>query len=66
MQRHIPKNFERYSAEVKRTGELVSSLSLKYSVSISRTFVRENEWVKGDSPLLRNVRLEAINCSVPI
>ena len=49
-----------YSTEIKRTGELVSNLSLKYGTSISRTFLRENDWRTYDSPLLRNVRAEAI------
>ena len=56
----ILEDFDRYALEVKRTGDLVSSLSLKYGVSVSRTFIREREWVKGDLPLLRNVRQEAI------
>ena len=56
----ILDDFERYSTEVKRTGELVSNLSLKHGVSISRTFIRGNEWVTGDSPLLRNAGEEAV------
>jgi len=34
---------EGYAAEVDRTGELVSCLSLKYGVSISRAFVEERD-----------------------
>ena len=49
-----------YSTEIKWTGELVSNLSLKYGTSISRTFLREDDWRNYDSPLLRNVRVEAI------
>ena len=49
-----------YSTEIKRTGELISALSLKYGVSISRIFVQEKDWQAGDSPLLRNVRAEGI------
>jgi uncharacterized protein len=33
-----------YSREMKRTGELVSSHSLKYNVSISRTYLRVVDW----------------------
>ena len=56
----VLEDYERYSTEIKNTGELVSNLSLKYGVSISRTFLKEQEWLNGDSPLLRNARREAI------
>lgn len=46
--------------EIRRTGEVTSRLSLEYGVSISRTFLREIDWLRGDSSLLRNVREEAI------
>jgi predicted nucleotidyltransferase len=49
-----------YSAEVERTGHLISELSLKYGVSVSRTFVSEQKWLSGESPFLNNVREEAI------
>lgn len=51
---------DRYGAEVERTGLIVSELSLKYGVSVSRTFVSERDWLKGESPFLTNVREEAI------
>jgi predicted nucleotidyltransferase len=51
---------DRYGAEVERTGQLISELSLKYGVSVSRTFVSEREWLGGESPFLTNVREEAI------
>jgi predicted nucleotidyltransferase len=53
-------HFDNYGAEIKRTSELDSTLSLKYGVTISLIFLRESEWLKGDTPLLRNVREEAI------
>ena len=49
-----------YSAEIKRTGELISYLSLAYNVSISRKFMKEDNWVEGDTALLRSVRAEAV------
>jgi predicted nucleotidyltransferase len=52
--------YERYGAELDRTSELVSSLSLRYGVSISVIFMREQEWREGDTPLLRNVGEEAL------
>ncbi len=52
--------YDRYSTEIERTSQLVSHLSLKYSVSISRVFVPEQKWLSYDSPFLRNVRAEAV------
>ena len=52
--------FDRYAREVNRTGALAADLSLKYSVTVSLVFLRENEWLKGESPFLANVRDEAI------
>ncbi|MGH9324326.1 MAG: nucleotidyltransferase domain-containing protein [Vicinamibacteria bacterium] len=49
-----------YGAEVERTGRLISELSLKYGVSVSRTFVSERDWLSGESPFLTNVREEAV------
>ena len=53
--------FDRYAQEVDRTGELASELSLKYGTSVSEVFVREAEWLHGDTPFLLNVREEAIS-----
>ncbi len=53
-------DFVLYSDEIRRSGGIISELSLKYGTSISRTFIRENRWRTYDSPLLRNVRAEAI------
>ena len=53
-------DYERYSLEIERTGELVSALSLKYGVSVSRKLVKESSWQSASSALLRNVRAEAI------
>jgi predicted nucleotidyltransferase len=56
----ILSEYARYSAEIERTGELVSTLSLKYGVSISRKFITKAQWDTLDSALLRNVRAEAV------
>jgi len=56
----VLNDYRSYGAEIDRTSELTSALSLKYRVSISTIFVRETEWRGGDTPLLRNVRQEAI------
>jgi predicted nucleotidyltransferase len=52
--------FDRYAHEVNRTGALAADLSLKYGVTVSLVFLREQEWLKGDTPFLSNVRDEAI------
>ncbi len=56
----ILEEYDRYSAEIGRTSQLISSLCLKYSVSLSRVFVSEEKWRSYDSPFLRNARAEAI------
>ena len=56
----VLQDFSSYGAEVDRTAELAAELSLKYGVSISQVFLREREWLSADSPVLRNVREEAI------
>ena len=53
-------NFTSYGAEISRSGYLASELSLKYSVSISRVFMREPEWFNKETPFLLNVREEAV------
>jgi predicted nucleotidyltransferase len=52
--------FDRYAQEVDRTGALAADLSLTYGVSVSLVFMREPEWLRGDTPFLLNVREEAI------
>lgn len=49
-----------YGAEIDRTSELVSGVSLKYGISVSRVFVSERDWQKGEGPFLANVREESI------
>ena len=51
---------EHYAAEVNRTSELGARLSLHYGVSISKVFLRERDWLRGQTPFLANVREEAI------
>jgi predicted nucleotidyltransferase len=51
---------ERYSNEIARTSKLVSELSLKYDVTISRVFVSQRDWAEKETPFLLNTRKEAI------
>lgn len=46
--------------ELVRSAELASDLSLEYNVAISRTIMSEEQWKKGDLPMLMNVRVEGI------
>lgn len=52
-------DFDHYGAEVDRTSELSARLSLQNGVSLSKVFVRERNWLTGDTPFLQNVREEA-------
>lgn len=49
-----------YHAEIERTSVLVSTLSLETGVSFSRVFVSEDEWRRGQTSFILNVREEAI------
>jgi len=53
-------DFKRYGKEVDHTSELTSKLSLQYGISISKVFLREQDWLNGKTPFLANVREEAI------
>lgn len=50
----------RYGAELDRSSRLVSDLSLKYGVSVSRVILSQDDWTNRQSPFMRNVREEAI------
>ena len=56
----VLNNYESYGKEIDRTGELTSSLSLKYGISISRVVMKEKQWRTSDTPLLRNIRTDGI------
>jgi len=49
-----------YGSEIKRTSHLIADLSLESGVSLSRVFVTESEWLRGQTPFLLNVREEAV------
>ncbi len=49
-----------YGAEIDRTSELVSGVSLRYGISVSRVFVSDREWQMGEGLFLANVREESI------
>jgi uncharacterized protein len=57
----VLNNYESYGREIDRTGELVSELSLKYGISISRVMMKEMQWKNSDTPLLRNIRAHGVS-----
>jgi predicted nucleotidyltransferase len=51
---------DNYSAEIERTGEIVSRLSLEHDLTISRVFTSEERWQSDQTMFLLNVREEAV------
>jgi predicted nucleotidyltransferase len=49
-----------YGAEVDRTGGVISEVSLRYGVSVSRVFVSEDAWARGRTLFLEQVREQAV------
>ena len=56
----ILSDYERYSLEIERTGELTSQLSLEYGVSISRKFIKQTDW-RNSTIFVKNIRAEAVS-----
>jgi len=52
---------DNYSREITRTSELVSELSLKCEISISRFFSSEEQWRDDTTLFFVNLREEAIS-----
>ena len=52
--------YNSYWDELVRSAELASDLSLEYDVTVSRTIMTEEQWKKGDLPVLRNIRSEGV------
>jgi predicted nucleotidyltransferase len=51
---------ENYTKEISATSEIISELSLKYDLSLSRVFVSEANWRSNQILFLKNVREEAV------
>lgn len=56
----ILDRLESYGAEIDRTSELVSAVSLRYGVSVSRVFASEQAWKDAQGGFLSHVRQEAL------
>jgi predicted nucleotidyltransferase len=52
--------YRSYWEELVRTSQMVSDLSLKYDITISRTIMTEEQWRNADMPVLRNIRAEGV------
>ena len=50
----------RYGAEIEITGGLVSRLSLRHRVAISRVFVSEKSWAARETSFVDRAREEAV------
>ena len=48
-------DYKNYWEELRRTSELMSSVSLEYDLLVSRIFMTEEKWRQSDTPLLRNI-----------
>ncbi len=53
-------NYTSYWDELVYSAELASNLSLEYDVTISRMIMTEDQWNKGDLPILRNISVEGL------
>lgn len=56
----VLSDYQNYGEEIDRNGELISRLSLEYGISISRIVMKEIQWQRSDTPLLRNIRAEGV------
>ena len=53
-------NYTSYWNELVYSAELASNLSLEYDITISRMIMTEDQWNKGDLPILRNISVEGL------
>ena len=56
----ILEDFSNACSEIERTGEIVSSLSLKFDTLISLVPIKENDWLKRKTALILNIKRDGI------
>jgi len=56
----VLSDYQNYGAEIDLSGGLISQLSLRHGISISRVIMKEIQWQASDTPLLRNIRAEGV------
>jgi predicted nucleotidyltransferase len=52
---------DNYSTEIDRTGEVISELSLRFGMTISRVFAAERQWLQDQTMFFLNIREEALS-----
>ncbi|GFO97645.1 hypothetical protein ig2599ANME_1850 [groundwater metagenome] len=56
----ILEDFSHACSEIERTGDIVSSLSLKFDTLISLVPIKENDWHKRKTALILNIKRDGI------
>ena len=56
----ILKDFSHACTEIERTGDIVSSLSLKFDTLISLVPIKENDWLKRKTSLISNIKRDGV------
>lgn len=56
----ILEDFSNACSEIERTGDIVSSLSLKFDTLISLVPIKENDWLKRKTALILNIKRDGI------
>jgi len=56
----VPRGPVQGGEEIERTGDIVTSLSLRYTTVISLLFMSDEHWTHRQGPLPRNIRREGI------
>ena len=56
----ILEDFSNACSEIERTGDIVSSLSLKFDTLISLVPIKENDWLKRKTTLILNIKRDGI------
>ena len=56
----ILEDFSNACSEIERTGDIVSSLSLKFNTLISLVPIKENDWLKTKTSLILNIKRDGI------
>ncbi len=56
----ILEDFDHACTEIERTGDLVSSLSLKFDTLISLVPIKEKDWLERKTTLISNIKRDGV------
>ena len=56
----ILKDFDHACTEIERTGDIVSSLSLKFDTLISLVPIKEKDWLERKTALISNIKRDGV------